>query len=183
MYQSYSSFFAAKELGKQLEAWLSGADLTHGPARAIIAPYVPLKFSYVLPKFFLGAACSNSSICLFQACWLPVLWCVQWFRLSSNQPCSSVSRIFQMLNTCPQTSVVFITMKFFMCVGDECLSWVHHIMFVLVDVLFLLQLSTVLHFMICEQTPKVCNCTIMCVGNHTPICYSYSSTSVIEFMT
>lgn len=31
-------FFAAKELGKQLEAWLSAADLTHGPARAIIAP-------------------------------------------------------------------------------------------------------------------------------------------------
>jgi len=38
MYQIYSSFLAAKELGKQLEAWLSAADLTHGPARAIIAP-------------------------------------------------------------------------------------------------------------------------------------------------
>jgi len=41
-------------------------------------------------------------------------------------------------------------MKLFMYTGGECLSWVHHIMFVLVDVLFLLQLNTVLHFMIYE---------------------------------
>lgn len=34
----YLSFLAAKELGKQLETWLNTADLTHGPARAIIAP-------------------------------------------------------------------------------------------------------------------------------------------------
>jgi hypothetical protein len=55
-------FFAAKELGKQLEAWLSTADLTHGPARAIIAPYVPLKFLYVLPYFSLPAEFSNCII-------------------------------------------------------------------------------------------------------------------------
>lgn len=28
------------ELSKQLEGWLSAADLSHGPARAIIAPSV-----------------------------------------------------------------------------------------------------------------------------------------------
>lgn len=33
-------YFTAKELGNQLENWLSAAELTHGPARAIIAPYV-----------------------------------------------------------------------------------------------------------------------------------------------
>jgi hypothetical protein len=38
MYHIYISFLAAKELGKQLETWLNTADLTHGPARAIIAP-------------------------------------------------------------------------------------------------------------------------------------------------
>ena len=27
-----------KELARQLEGWLSAADLSHGPARAIIAP-------------------------------------------------------------------------------------------------------------------------------------------------
>jgi len=33
-------YFSAKELGTQLENWLGAAELTHGPARAIIAPYV-----------------------------------------------------------------------------------------------------------------------------------------------
>lgn len=35
---------SAKELGKQLEAWLSAADLTHGPARAIIAPHAGYQY-------------------------------------------------------------------------------------------------------------------------------------------
>lgn len=33
-------FIADKELSRQLDNWLNLADLTHGPARAIIAPYV-----------------------------------------------------------------------------------------------------------------------------------------------
>lgn len=33
-------FGIAKELGNQLENWLGAAELTHGPARAIIAPFV-----------------------------------------------------------------------------------------------------------------------------------------------
>jgi len=33
-------YFSAKELSTQLENWLGAAELTHGPARAIIAPYV-----------------------------------------------------------------------------------------------------------------------------------------------
>lgn len=36
----YNVLFTAKELGNQLENWLGAAELTHGPARAIIAPYV-----------------------------------------------------------------------------------------------------------------------------------------------
>ena len=39
MYQVLSVFLAT-ELSRQLEGWLSQADLSHGPARAIIAPYV-----------------------------------------------------------------------------------------------------------------------------------------------
>lgn len=34
----YLIFFPESELSNQLENWLSHADLTHGPARAIIAP-------------------------------------------------------------------------------------------------------------------------------------------------
>ncbi|PNF35993.1 Protein MEMO1 [Cryptotermes secundus] len=35
---------SAKELGKQLETWLNTADLTHGPARAIIAPHAGYQY-------------------------------------------------------------------------------------------------------------------------------------------
>lgn len=35
-----SLFAIGSELSKQLEGWLSAADLSHGPARAIIAPLV-----------------------------------------------------------------------------------------------------------------------------------------------
>lgn len=34
------TFAIGSELSKQLEGWLSSADLSHGPARAIIAPLV-----------------------------------------------------------------------------------------------------------------------------------------------
>jgi hypothetical protein len=34
------NFSLAKELGRQLDGWLDAANLSHGPARAIIAPYV-----------------------------------------------------------------------------------------------------------------------------------------------
>ncbi|KAJ9578101.1 hypothetical protein L9F63_025038 [Diploptera punctata] len=37
-------FNTPKELGKQLETWLSTADLTHGPARAIIAPHAGYQY-------------------------------------------------------------------------------------------------------------------------------------------
>lgn len=33
-------FYTGSELNKQLEGWLGAADLSHGPARAIIAPSV-----------------------------------------------------------------------------------------------------------------------------------------------
>ena len=32
--------YVAKELGRQLEGWLAAANISHGPARAIIAPQV-----------------------------------------------------------------------------------------------------------------------------------------------
>jgi hypothetical protein len=32
------SNIVAKELNSQLEGWLAGAELTHGPARALIVP-------------------------------------------------------------------------------------------------------------------------------------------------
>lgn len=35
-----NSIFSGSELNRQLEGWLNAADLTHGPARAIIAPLV-----------------------------------------------------------------------------------------------------------------------------------------------
>lgn len=35
---------SVKELGKQLETWLGEADLTHGPARAIIAPHAGYQY-------------------------------------------------------------------------------------------------------------------------------------------
>jgi len=33
-----SNFFSGTELSRQLDRWLGAADLSHGPARAIIAP-------------------------------------------------------------------------------------------------------------------------------------------------
>lgn len=44
------------ELSKQLEDWLNGADLSHGPARAIIAPLVSFGWNFYMPRwgFFSG---------------------------------------------------------------------------------------------------------------------------------
>jgi len=40
MYCQNCNFATGLELSKQLDGWLSAADLSHGPARAIIAPLV-----------------------------------------------------------------------------------------------------------------------------------------------
>lgn len=44
---AFCGLFIGTELNKQLGNWLNAADLTHGPARAIIAPLVELKLIYV----------------------------------------------------------------------------------------------------------------------------------------
>lgn len=36
--------FLAKELDRQLDGWMNSADLTHGPARAIIAPHAGYQY-------------------------------------------------------------------------------------------------------------------------------------------
>lgn len=47
----FHTFAVGLELSKQLEGWLSAADLSHGPARAIIAPLVIVQCNIFL-KFY-----------------------------------------------------------------------------------------------------------------------------------
>lgn len=45
---TFFDLFLGRELNRQLDNWLSAAELLHGPARAIIAPYD----CFVYPNLF-----------------------------------------------------------------------------------------------------------------------------------
>lgn len=82
-------FLLAKELGNQLENWLGAAELTHGPARAIIAPYV-FYFLYIE----INAIDTFNETCEFfklKSCGIPILWCLCCIRLSPDKSVCCVS--------------------------------------------------------------------------------------------
>lgn len=75
-------------MNRELENWLEKAELTYGPARAIIAPYVVP--SYFETHSILKIIRIIDAI-YFQTCWLFVLWCLCCVCISSSQPSRCVS--------------------------------------------------------------------------------------------